>query len=299
MLYRKQRAEIGFATVQRRQFWPEWQEAWKLAQEDWGLSIAGSFGRGRYPIAKNACWAIGYFSSSHFHAATHAMGKVQKIGKWVHELNDKQMERRQNTCQILLARQKRKWFLHRIMTGDEEWRWRSIFRILNARNLGLIPPNHQYLPQDQIASDGRRCVWWDQEGVIYYELLKSDETVNAHRYHQQLIKLYHALREKRPHYRKRHDKLIFLHYNAPSHVNNVQNYFWEDTQHWEVLPHPAYSPDLALTITCFHRWATRSLSGTLILTKTSENGLMSGLPRKIRNFFGVVYTNCPKDGKNV
>jgi len=31
----------------------------------------------------------------------------------------------------------------------------SIFRILNARNLGLIPPNH--LPQDQIASDERRC----------------------------------------------------------------------------------------------------------------------------------------------
>ena len=28
------------------------------------------------------------------------------------------------------------------------------------------------------------CVWSDQEGVIYYELLKP-ETVNAHRYHQQ------------------------------------------------------------------------------------------------------------------
>jgi len=35
----------------------------------------------------------------------YAMGKVQKIGKWVpHELNDRQMERRQNICQILLAR---------------------------------------------------------------------------------------------------------------------------------------------------------------------------------------------------
>jgi len=29
----------------------------------------------------------------------HTMGKIQKIGKWVpHELNDRQMERRQNTC---------------------------------------------------------------------------------------------------------------------------------------------------------------------------------------------------------
>jgi len=38
----------------------------------------------------------------------HAMGKVQKIEKWVpHKLNDRQMERRQNTSQILLARQKK------------------------------------------------------------------------------------------------------------------------------------------------------------------------------------------------
>ena len=39
-------------------------------------------------------------------------------------------------------------------------------------------------------------IWWDQEDVIYYELLKPGETINAHRYHQ-LIKLHRALREKR------------------------------------------------------------------------------------------------------
>ena len=51
----------------------------------------------------------------------YAMGKVQKIGKWVpHELKNRQMEQRQNTCQILLARRKRKSFLHRIVTGDEK-----------------------------------------------------------------------------------------------------------------------------------------------------------------------------------
>jgi len=145
------------------------------------------------------------------------------------------------------------------------------------------------------------CVWWDQEGVVYYELLKSGETVNAHRYHQQLIKMHRTLREKRPHYRKKHDKLIFLHDNAPSHTSTmVQNYL--EAFNWEVLPHPVYSPDLAPSD--YHLFSSmgdecRSLSGTSILTKTSENGLMSGLPRKMRNFFGVVYTNCPKDGKNV
>ena len=120
----------------------------------------------------------------------------------------------------------------------------SIFRILNARNLRLISPN-QHLSQDQIASDGRRCcAFGGIRRVIYYELLKPGETVNAHRYHQQLIKLYRALREIRPHYRKRHDKLIFLHDNAPSHTSTmVQNYL--ETLNWEVLPRPAYSPDLA------------------------------------------------------
>jgi len=67
----------------------------------------------------------------------HAMGKVQKI-RWVHELNDRQMERRQNTCQILLARQKKKSFLHRIVTSNEKW----IYFQNPKRKKFLIPPNH-------------------------------------------------------------------------------------------------------------------------------------------------------------
>ena len=117
MLYRKQRERL-VSPVQWRQFWPEWQEAWKSIQEGWRLSIAGSFERGWYP--KMLAKQLG-ISQAAISMRLHAMGKVQKIGKWVpHELNDRQMERRQNTCQILLARQKRKSFLHRIVTGDEK-----------------------------------------------------------------------------------------------------------------------------------------------------------------------------------
>ena len=33
------------------------------------------------------------------------MGKIQKVGRWVpHKLNERQMERRKNTCEILLER---------------------------------------------------------------------------------------------------------------------------------------------------------------------------------------------------
>jgi len=66
------------------------------------------------------------------------------------------------------------------------------------------------------------CVWWDQEGVIYYKLLKPGETVNAHRYHQQLIKLHRALREKRSHYRKRQAEFPSRQ-RTIAYVNNSSN----------------------------------------------------------------------------
>ena len=52
------------------------------------------------------------------------MGKIQKVDRWVPhmgELNERQIERRKNTCEILLERYRRKSFLHRIITGNEKW----------------------------------------------------------------------------------------------------------------------------------------------------------------------------------
>jgi len=52
----------------------------------------------------------------------HAMGKIQKEGKWVpHELTERQMENRRTTFEILFLRHERKSFLHRIVTADEKW----------------------------------------------------------------------------------------------------------------------------------------------------------------------------------
>ena len=54
--------------------------------------------------------------------------------------------------------------------------------------------------------------------MIYYELLKSSETVNTEHYRQQMINLNQVLYEKRSEYQKRHHKVILLHDNAPSHT---------------------------------------------------------------------------------
>ena len=42
------------------------------------------------------------------------------------------------------------------------------------------------------------CIWWDQRGIIYYELLKPSKTITGDRYRLQLIRLNQALKEKRP-----------------------------------------------------------------------------------------------------
>ena len=51
----------------------------------------------------------------------HAIGKIQKEEKWVpYEFKERDIERRKTTCEILFDRFIRKWFLHRIVTGDEK-----------------------------------------------------------------------------------------------------------------------------------------------------------------------------------
>ena len=50
------------------------------------------------------------------------------------------------------------------------------------------------------------CIWWDQLDVVYYELLKSSETITGDRYRTQLMCLSRTLKEKRPQYQGRqHD----------------------------------------------------------------------------------------------
>ncbi|GBP04117.1 Mariner Mos1 transposase [Eumeta japonica] len=50
------------------------------------------------------------------------LGKIQKQGHWVpYELKPRDVERRFPMCELLLQQQKRKIFLHRIVTADGKW----------------------------------------------------------------------------------------------------------------------------------------------------------------------------------
>ncbi|KAG5307578.1 MOS1T transposase, partial [Pseudoatta argentina] len=72
----------------------------------------------------------------------------------------------------------------------------------------------------------------------------SKRLITGDRYRLQLMRWSRALKEKRPLYAQRHDKVILLHDNARPHVAKpVKTYL--ETLKWEVLPHPPYSPDIA------------------------------------------------------
>jgi len=83
------------------------------------------------------------------------------------------------------------------------------------------------------------CIWWDQLGVVYYKLLKPNETITGALYRTQLMRLSRALKEKRAHYYSRHDRIILLRDNARPHVAALVKTYLE-TLKWEVLPHPPY-----------------------------------------------------------
>ncbi|GBP05498.1 Mariner Mos1 transposase [Eumeta japonica] len=90
-------------------------------------------------------------------------------------------------------------------------------------------------------------------GVVYYELLNPSETITETRYQTRLIRLSQAVKEKRPQYYSRHDKIILLYdsstttcrravYIAPSdyhllwsmaHALSEQRFTsYEDTKNW-------------------------------------------------------------------
>lgn len=176
-----------------------------------------------------------------------AIGMIQKQGNWVpYELKPRDVERRFCMAEMLLARQERKGFLHRILTGDEKWiHYDNPKRKKSYGYPGYPGHTATSSPRPNIyGSKLMLCIWWDQLGVVYYELLKPSETITGDLYRRQLMRLSRALREKRPQYAERHEKVILQHDNARPHIaRQVKQYL--ETLKREVLPHPPYSPDLA------------------------------------------------------
>ena len=103
------------------------------------------------------------------------------------------------------------------------------------------------------------CIWWDWKGVLYYELLPENQTINSNKYCSQLDQLEAALDKKHPELVSR--KCIIFHQdNARPHVSLMTRQKLLQLG-WEVLIHPPYSPDIAPLDFHFFRSLQNSLNG--------------------------------------
>jgi len=115
--------------------------------------------------------------------------KTRKLGA----LKPRDVERQFFTCEQLIQRQQKKGFLHRIVTGDEKWIFYD-----NPKKKKYYAKPSQSLPSTSTSilrpnihgSKIMLCIWWDQEGLVYYELLKPGDSITGDRL--QLIRLSRA-----------------------------------------------------------------------------------------------------------
>lgn len=172
------------------------------------------------------------------------LGMIQKACRWVpHILTLENKKRRYDTAVSLLTRFKKKNFLHKIITGDEKW----IYYENPKRKKCWVRPGHPsatIAKRDIHAAKTLLCIWWDCVGIIYYEFMKPGETITSERYKSQLDRLNEALAKNRPFTGAGTRPVILLHDNARPHTSKI-TVDYLSTLGWEVLPHAAYSPDMA------------------------------------------------------
>ena len=148
--------------------------------------------------------------------------------------------------------------MKRIITGDEKWNvYNNIVRKQSWSKRDELPQttSKAELHQKKIMLS----IWWDWKGVVVFELLPRNQTINLDVYCRQLDKLNALVKKKRPELVNRKG-VIFHHSNATPHTSLAtrQKLLWLG---WEVTLHPPYSTDLAPSDYCLFRSLQNSLNG--------------------------------------
>jgi len=154
-----------------------------------------------------------------------SIGNDSKTRKLLYELKPRDLERHFFMCGQLLQRQKRKGFLHRIIIDDEKWihydnpKGKISWDKLHALTSTAKPNIHSSMASLCSVFGGSSRM------SCAMSCSKSNETITGDRL--QLMRLSRALKEKRPQYEQKYDKVILQHDNARPHVAQVVKTYLE------------------------------------------------------------------------
>lgn len=223
-------------------------------------------------------------SATQVRAHLKAMGYVKKVDIWVpHELSEKNLMDRIEICESLLRWNKSESFLKRLVTGDEKW---VVYNNIKHKKSWSKPgessqtvAKRELHPQKVLL-----CIWWDWQGMVYYELLPQGETIDSIKYCSQLSKLKRAIKDKRPELANRKG-VVFHHDNARPHTSLVTRQRLR-TFDWEIMPYPPYSPDIAPSDYHLFRSLQNHLDGQKFNSLEGvKNGLDEFFAQKSRGFY--------------
>ena len=167
--------------------------------------------------------------------------------RWVPKsLSDEQMATRASVCSALLKRFKPKDDFHlRLVTVDETWvhYYEPENKAQSRQWVGPGSPRPKKFKTKSSAGKVMATVFWDAKGVIMLEFLPKRSTITGVYYANMLDQLRTAIRET-----KRRCKLskgvLLQHDNARVPTCKVAMDAVERNG-YELIPHPAYSHDLA------------------------------------------------------
>jgi len=160
-----------------------------------------------------------------------------------HELTEAQAAKRVEICRQLLNNPLNDRFWKRIVTCDEKW----VFLVNPDRSKRWVPKGDNPTSVARLNRFDKKVmisVWWNVDGIVHFELVPEGKAVNAELYTEQLDRVYEAMRQKYPTLISR-KRALLQQDNAPAHRAKKTQGKIAELDGIEVLPHPAYSPDLA------------------------------------------------------
>ena len=140
--------------------------------------------------------------------------------------------------------------------------------------------------------------WWHWKEIVHHELLEPGQTINSTLYYQQLMRLKQTIKKKRPELINKKG-VVFHHDNARPYISLVTRQKLRELG-WEVLMHPPYSPDLALSDYHLFRSLKNSFNGVKLASNEAyENHSVQFSAQKSQKFYSDRIMTLPEKWQKV